>query len=184
MTLLCDKEIKQLIKEHHMVFPALESKVYYGALSYGLGTCGYDVRLGDHLVKFYGGDLVDPCQNILPEHGKSINIVDCGHLLQPGGFVLAHTMEAVTLPNYIEGAVKDKSTLARLGIAVQNTVLEPGWGGEITLEITNHGPHTIVLRAGMPIAQVQFRRIEMPDVAYDGRYQNQEGVVLAKRRVA
>lgn len=184
MTLLNDKEISDLAYTRLLVSPFTPRKEYVGALSYGLGTCGYDVRIGSWLVKWYSGVLVDPCQNQVPEYGAKIDLTKEGFILLPGCFVLATTYETIDLPGDIEGSVKDKSTLARLGLAVQNTVLEPGWRGEITLELSNHGPHKIVLREGMPIAQVQFRKIEWPLTPYDGRYQNQEGVTLAKKKVA
>ena len=164
-----------------MVAPFEKKKVYKGALSYGLGTCGYDVRLGSRLVMWYSGIVADPCMDVLPNKGIEIDIQSDGFILDPGHFVLATTIEKIDLPVDIEGSVKDKSTLARLGLAVQNTVLEPGWRGEITLELSNHGPHKIVLREGMPVAQVQFRKITIPEVPYSGRYQDQEGVTLAKR---
>lgn len=78
------------------------------------------------------------------------------------------------MPNDVLAKVSDKSTWARRGIAVQNTVIEPGWRGFLTLEITNHGKQIIDIAAGMPIAQIIFHRLEAPaENPYSGKYQNQ-----------
>jgi len=170
------------IEEARIVHPFVGEKRYSGALSYGLGTCGYDVRLGDSIAKWYGSTLIDPVNGIIPESVKPVKIDVAGYLLAPHEFVLGYTHETIALPSNIEGSVKDKSTLARLGLQIKNTILEPGWRGQITIEISNEGPHTIVLRELMPIAQIQFQKIETPRTPYNGRYQDQEGVTPAKLR--
>ena len=74
------------------------------------------------------------------------------------------------------GRVADKSTLARLGVAVQNTVIEPGWRGFLTLELS-YTPVSwrrprLVIEAGSPIAQVIFEPIDCETAGYDGKYQH------------
>lgn len=179
---LSDKEIKE-VQQYNPTFirPFVEEKTYYGALSFGLEPSGYDIRLGDTIGKWFAGMICDPCQNILPEHLKMISIEFPGHLLGPGQMVLGRSLEEFCLPNNIQGVVFDKSTLIRLGIAVQNTKLACGWKGILTLEITNHGPHSVILRTGMPIAQIEFTMVSKPDIPYEGRYQGQEGVTPATR---
>jgi dCTP deaminase len=119
-------------------------------MTFGLGPAGYDVRL----------DLGD-C-------GDSRNLF-------PGEFMLGATLERFFMPYDVLGVVHDKSTWARQGLALQNTVIEPGWRGFLTLEITNHGRARIALRRGVPIAQVVFHKLDAPaSVPYAGRYQNQE----------
>lgn len=174
---LADWEIEDL----QLIEPCVK-RAYCGSLSYGLEPSGYDIRLGDRIA-ILGTDpaqLVDPTQNIMPEHLPSADIADGGYLLKPGEFVLASSFEKFRLRNDTDAVVKDKSTLIRLGLAVQNTKLACGWRGILTLELTNHGPYTFVLRKGMPIAQVEFRRINKPESVYKGRYQDQTGVQPAK----
>jgi dCTP deaminase len=112
--------------------------------SFGLSSCGYDVRLDQEIV------------------------------LVPGGFCLASTMEKFAMPYDIVATVHDKSTWARRGIAVQTTVIEPNWRGFLTLELTNHGERTLVLNSGTPIAQILFHRLDEPtEQPYTGKYQDQ-----------
>lgn len=114
-------------------------------MTYGLGPAGYDVRIAEDV------------------------------LLCAGRFVLASTIERFDMPNDALAYVKDKSTWARRGLCVQNTVIEPGWRGHLTLELTNHGSEVITIRSGSPIAQIVFHRLEVETEApYDGKYQDQE----------
>jgi dCTP deaminase len=58
---------------------------------------------------------------------------------------------------------------------VQNTVIEPGWEGWLTLELTNHGTELLTLHEGTPIAQIVFQFLDLPtEQPYVGKYQSQE----------
>lgn len=82
--------------------------------------------------------------------------------LLPGDFLLAATMERFVMPRDLIGRVCDKSTLARKGLSVFNTVIEPGWRGYLTLELVNKGPYPVYLEYGMGIAQVLFETLDEP----------------------
>lgn len=79
-----------------------------------------------------------------------------GWLMQPGDFLLASTVERVALPPDLAARVEGKSSLGRLGLAVHVTAgfIDPGFSGQITLEIANLSPWPIRLRQQMPIAQL------------------------------
>jgi len=90
-------------------------------------------------------------------------------------FTLASSFERFNVPADLIFTVMDKSSWARRGLTVQNTVAEPGWSGFLTLELCNHGDTVLKLKRCTPIAQVQFRRLEAPtDQPYDGRYNKQK----------
>jgi dCTP deaminase len=91
------------------------------------------------------------------------------------GFVLASCIERFQMPNNLLGVVHDKSTWARLGLCVQNTVIEPGWKGYLTIELTNHSRTWHTIQAGTPICQVVFHLLDKPTILpYKGKYQNQK----------
>jgi len=114
-------------------------------MSYGLSSAGYDVRVAENLS------------------------------LYPQAFMLASTFEHFNIPDWLVGRVCDKSSWARQGLTVQNTVLEPGWSGYLTLELTNHSQNVIELKTGQPIAQILFEMLDKPtSLPYQGKYQNQE----------
>ena len=129
-----------------MLTPFVERQQHgQSGTSFGLSACGYDVRLAQKRT------------------------------LAPGDFVLASTMERFVMPRDVMAQVADKSTWARRGIAVQNTIIEPGWEGWLTLELTNHGGRTITLWEGTPIAQIIFMCLDEPtEQPYDGKYMRQE----------
>lgn len=113
--------------------------------TFGLSSCGYDVRLARSMW-------------LWPFWGR-----------------LNSVMEHICLPLDICAEVKDKSTNARLFVLVQNTIIEPGWYGYLTLELTRFKPWPIRLKAGTPIAQIIFKRLETPtDQPYQGKYQGQK----------
>ena len=94
--------------------------------------------------------------------------------LAAGDFKLASIIERLQMPYDLIARVTDKSTWARKGVAVQNTVIEPGWNGWLTIELSNHGHDLIHIPAGAPIAQIIFETLDEPTLMpYQGKYQNQ-----------
>lgn len=141
----------QTIRQMGDMIAPFEERTKHEGMTYGVGPAGYDMR-----IEFDDTGFEKEMQ------------------LWPGMFRLASTMERFRMPNNVMGIVHDKSTWARRGIAVQNTVIEPGWEGWLTLEITNHGNEKITLKRGMPICQVVFHFVDQPvQQVYDGKYQGQ-----------
>lgn len=152
--------------EHAMIRPFNERAVHNSGMSYGLSVAGYDIRV--EKFQMYS-EITDTIR------------------MQNGDFVLASSVERIKMPRDVIAFVKDKSSWARKGLAVQNTVLEPGWEGFITLELSFHRPtFHINIREGMPIAQLIFQRLDEPaENPYAGKYQNQanEPVEAIKERI-
>lgn len=112
--------------------------------TYGLSSCGYDVRLDQDIWLW-------PCW------GR-----------------LGSTIEYIRMPYDLCAEVKDKSSNARLFVLVQNTIIEPGWEGYLTLELTRFLPWPIKLKRGTPIAQIVFKKLDEPtDQPYAGKYHMQ-----------
>lgn len=178
--ILCDREIAELCRgDRPLIDPFVAEQRRDGGPSYGLSSYGYDVRLGDGFKRMEPGLSVVDARQI---HGLGwIGWEASGVILKAGAFVLAHSIETLSLPDDIFGTCYGKSTLARLGIHVLVTPLEPGWSGQITLEIVNHSPRDVALWAGDGICQIRFDRGSRPDVTYAdraGRYMGQRGVVV------
>lgn len=115
------------------------------SLSFGLSPAGYDIR------------------------------IDRGLVIPAKGFALASSLERFNMPSDLLARVADKSTWARWGLAVQNTVIEPGWRGYLTLELTNHSERDIHILDGDPIAQILFETLDKPTIQlYEGKYQDQK----------
>lgn len=126
-------------------------------LSGGIGPATYDVRLSED------------------------------YLLYPGDLHIAGTIEDFRMPLNVCADVMDKSTGARLGMSGFNTFVQPGFRGNLTLELINHSSQRIRLHRGMPVLQLKFQMLTEPtEYPYpdDARYQEQArgGVAAILRR--
>ncbi len=99
------------------------------------------------------------------------------YVLLPGQFVLASSMEYVSLPTDLAAFVEGRSSLGRIGLSIQNAAwVEPGFSGEITLELFNASKYAIELCAGYMIGQLIFVKTHKNVInPYSGKYQNQRG---------
>jgi dCTP deaminase len=85
-------------------------------------------------------------------------------ILHPGEFVLGQTLEWVELPNDLVARLEGKSSLGRLGLLIHSTAgyVDPGWKGNLTLELSNVANLPIALYFGMKIGQISFFRMTSP----------------------
>jgi dCTP deaminase len=123
--------------------PMAKSKIRYGGVSYGMAEAGYDLRIKQAIT-------LHPFRR----------------------FVLASSIERFDMPDNLLAIVHDKSTWARRGLSVFNTVIEPGWEGHLTLELVYHRWRPLFIPAGAGIAQVIFHELH-ERAQYFGKYQNQ-----------
>ena len=130
--------------EYAPIKDMLDHKVRGEITSHGLSEAGYDIRIKQDI-----------------EFTRNSN-----------KFTLASAVEEFQMPNMLVGIVHDKSTWARMGLSVFNTVIEPGWHGFLTLELVYHGDGSLHIPAGSGIAQVLFH-YAINASEYKGKYQNQ-----------
>jgi dCTP deaminase len=85
-------------------------------------------------------------------------------ILHPGEFVLGQTLERVSLPDDLVARLEGKSSLGRLGLLIHSTAgfVDPGFSGNITLELSNVANLPITIYHGMPIGQISFMRMDQP----------------------
>ena len=99
------------------------------------------------------------------------------YVLLPGQFILATTMEYFVLPNDLTAFVEGRSSLGRMGLFIQNAGwVDPGFEGEITLELFNANRCAIELKAGRRVGQLVFAEMDAAALhPYRGKYQGQTG---------
>ncbi|MFC2106593.1 dCTP deaminase [Candidatus Bipolaricaulota bacterium] len=181
---LADHEIAELCSgDQPMLDPFLPDQ--RGKPSYGLGSFGYDLRLGSCFLVPVGGlheilDPVDFLENHFREHeaGESFELL-------PSSQVLSESVEWFNMPDDVCAMCWGKSSYARCGLLVNITPLEPGWNGKLTMALVNVSRYPIRLHVGQGIAQAVFFRGRRPSRTYaekesGGEYQNQPGVTLPK----
>jgi len=176
---LSDKDIKyEVINGGLMIEPYAEKHVEPASM---------DLRLGESFKKSNGisntesGEFVQPVS--LSSNTDCIDWKSTNNdvLLQPGDFVLASTKEYIEIPDYLVGQVEGRSSIGRMGISIHQTAgyIDPGFNGNITLELTNHGPVEVLLSRGDRVCQIVFNRLSQPaEDPYgheDSQYQNQSG---------
>ena len=144
-------------------------KISEHGVSYGLSEAGVDIRIKQDI-------WFDPSSNRIcrvdGEAAEQETFI--------GRFVLASAIEKFQMPGNLVGIVHDKSTWARRGLSVFNTVIEPGWVGFLTLELVYHGNKPLHIPAGSGIAQLVFHEVLKP-TWYVGKYQNQENKPVPAR---
>lgn len=138
------------------VLPMFSSKMKkQGVVSYGMSETGYDIRVLQDIL--FQEDHVYVDGKLQPNTNK---------------FCIASSVEYFRMPNNLAAIVHDKSTWARQGLSVFNTVIEPGWKGFLTLELVYHGKKDLHIPANSGIAQVVFHQVT-DESEYTGKYQNQ-----------
>ena len=180
MTIKSDRWIRRMAREHKMIEPFVDSQVRGSAISYGVSSYGYDIRVADEFKVFtnINNTVIDP-KNFDPRSFVDVKTDVC--IVPPNSFALARTIEYFRIPRDVLTVCLGKSTYARCGIIVNVTPFEPEWEGTATLEISNTTPLPAKVYSGEGIAQLLFLEgTDVCETAYadrKGKYMNQVGVV-------
>jgi dCTP deaminase len=183
MSIRPDTWIRRMAREHKMIEPFVDTQVRGSAISYGVSSYGYDIRVADEFKIFtnINNTVIDP-KNFDPRSFVDVKTDVC--IVPPNSFALARTIEYFRIPRDVLTICLGKSTYARCGIIVNVTPFEPEWEGTVTLEISNTTPLPAKVYANEGIAQVLFfESDEMCEVSYadkKGKYLKQLEVTLPK----
>jgi dCTP deaminase len=174
--ILCDFQIKAEIERGTLkISPFDESLINPSSLDVRLGQSFSEV-----VPKYIAIDPTDHTSFITTEVAVGF------YTLKPGHMILSSLQEHITLPADISAKILGKSSLGRLGLNNSTVAgwLDPGWGGELCIELFNHSNHPLLLKSGMKIGQLVFYKHCPAQVPYDkkptSRYMNQSGVVGSK----
>lgn len=189
-----DTWIKKMARENRMISPFcdhllrnLDSKP---AISYGLSSYGYDIRLSPtdfRVFRHIPGTVVDP-KNFNPYNLESVALHSdgSGHffILPAHSYGLGVALEYLEIPKNVTVICIGKSTYARCGVIANLTPGEAGWKGHLTLEFSNSSSADVRIYANEGVVQLLFFEGEPCETSYEdrkGKYQNQtESVTLAK----
>ncbi len=186
--LYSDKDIKKLIELDVIDIDPLPD------LSVALGSCSIDLRLEGLIIPAWQSEkeiantayafaiTSDQALAYLQEnpHYKVIRDIT----IPPHGFVLATTLETVTLPNHIVGHLHGRSSIARVGVGVHITagIIDAGWSGKIVLELVNHSNVPVTLQHSQRVCALTFEALSSPTTRpynqrENAKYKGQNGVV-------
>jgi len=150
-----------------------------------------DLRLGREFLEFQRANIscIHPDSEQEVEEYVEERVVprDGEYVLHPGDFVLGTTRERVEIPPDLIAHVEGRSSLGRLAIVVHATagLCDPGYKGQITLELSNLGTAPVALTPGMRISQLTFTELTSPAERPYGsergsKYQGQSGPQASK----
>ena len=150
-----DKDIKEAINNGIIgIDPYFEKDVQPASV---------DLHLDKKLLIFNNSSapFID-LKNELPDLNEPIIIQgDEPFIIHPGDFVLGSTLEKITIPNDMVARIEGKSSLGRLGLLIHSTAgfVDPGFSGNLTLELANVSRLPITLYYGMRIGQISFQKM-------------------------
>jgi dCTP deaminase len=185
MSIKSDRWIRRMVAEHAMIEPFVDGQVRSGAISYGVSSYGYDMRVADEFRIFTNvlSAVVDP-KNFDDRSFVEFKGESC--IVPPNSFALARSVEYFRIPRNVLTICVGKSTYARCGVITNVTPFEPEWEGHVTLEISNTTPLPARIYANEGICQVLFFEADEDDICETsyadkkGKYQAQRGVTLPR----
>ena len=180
--LLSDRDIRAEIENGRVALDPFDPAMVQPA--------SVDVRL-DKFFRVFDNHkyaAIDPAEE-QPELTRLVEASDDGpFILHPGEFVLGSTYESVTLPDDVAARLEGKSSLGRLGLLTHSTAgfIDPGFVGNVTLELSNMATLPINLWPGMKIGQLCFFRMTSSadhpygSATYGSRYSGQRGPTASR----
>ena len=182
MTILSDGEIRQHLMRALVCsnIASMEPSISIDPCSdENIGPASVDLSLSNQFTVVEGhktGGLIRMDEPVSYDH-----LTQDIFYLAPRQFVLGSTVEKVCLPPDICASVSGRSSTGRLGLFVENAGwIDPGFQGNITLELFNANDWPIRLEAGRRVIQIIFYRLEQPaQNPYQGKYlgEHAEGAV-------
>lgn len=159
MAILSDKDLKKLIEDKNAV------KVENGPeLNHDLqlGPSSYDLRLGYEFGVLNTRKIEKIDTKNMEKYNDYIETETHepgeGVVIHPGEFILGGTLETLKVPDNLVARVEGRSSYGRLGIIVHATAgyVDPGFEGDITLEMQNLGNAPVKLYPEDRVCQVVF----------------------------
>lgn len=166
--ILSDQTIKDMIEQETLMIEPVES--------HQIQPASVDIRLGSHFLKIDENAIESIA---LDEAAKYVEFESDEVIIPPHSFLLATTKEYIRLPHNVTAFVEGRSSIGRMGLFIQNAGwVDPGFEGEITLELYNANRLPIRLKADRRIAQLVFAFMDQKASSpYDGKYQGQKNAV-------
>ena len=173
--ILSDKDLIKLIKRGRLSISSFNVNTI-------LETGHINLHLAPRLLK-YKDNILDLKNNIVPLTDE-IYLSESGYELKSGEFLLGSTIESISMPDDHFGFIETKGDIARAGIQVHNADghIDPGFIGNVTLEIKNNANHSILIYSNLPFAVLYvFKLTSKQAKPYQGKYQNQTGPTVYKK---
>ena len=159
MAVLSDRDIKKALNSGKIVIKDLQEE--------HIGPSSVDLRIGNKFMVFKHAEVthIDPRENAKDELMSLVEIPEGqSFIIHPGEFILSNTLEYVQLPDDMVGRLDGRSSWGRLGIVIHSTAgsIDPGFEGQLTLEIANISKVPVKLWPGSRICRITFDMLSSP----------------------
>ena len=161
MAILSDKTIKKYLKEGKIEIESLLDEKQ-------IQPSSVDMRLGEEfkVFKVIRKPYIDPKDEEDIDSYMESTTVRKGEafIIHPNEFALATTLEYVKVPDDLVARVEGRSSIGRLGVTMHVTAgfIDPGFEGNITLEISNIGAMSVALYPSQRVCQIVFETMTTP----------------------
>lgn len=145
----------------------------------------YDLTLSRSFKKIKKQNCKYPNKTYV-DFGDGVEYVDIpygggcyeGVVIAPGEFMLGASREIIALPKNLGGMLITRSSFGRAGLLMSlANWIDPGYVGQITIQVYNAGVNPIQLLEGMRVAQIVFMTTSTnASIPYHGKYQHSVGV--------
>jgi dCTP deaminase len=183
VVILSDRDLRERLKRGDLVVEPLSDP------DLQIQPASIDLRLANSFVVFRSSRLACLDPRDIPDDATQRIEVSEGEpfVIHPGDFVLGSTLERVKIPHDLVARVEGRSSLGRLAIIVHATAgfIDPGFEGQITLELSNLGRTAVKLYPGMRVSQIVLQEMKSPaerpyGAARGSKYQGQVGPVASR----
>jgi dCTP deaminase len=185
MAILSDKDLKEIIEKQDAIKAKKGPEISYDLQ---LGPSSFDLRLGYEFgiintrkIEKIDTKSMEKYEEVIQ---KEKHTAEEGVVIHPGEFILGSTLETIKVPDNLVARIEGRSSYGRLGIIVHTTAgfVDPGFEGDITLEIQNLGNAPVKLYPEDRVCQVVFETMtseaENPyGEKTDNKYMGQTGAV-------
>ena len=152
---LSDRSIREEIGKERIVIRPLDAG--------DIQPASVDVHLDRRILVFRNSrrPYIDVRQDVEDLTETVMVDDDIPFILHPGEFVLGGTLEHIEVPDDLVARLDGKSSLGRIGLLIHSTAgyVDPGWRGNLTLELSNVATLPLTLYSGMKIGQISFLRL-------------------------
>lgn len=169
--IISDETLREMLKDGRIALEPMEP--------YQIQPASVDLRLGSHFLKIDENSLESLT---LDSELPYVEIRREEIVIPPASFLLATTVEYVRIPRNVTAFVEGRSSIGRMGLFIQNAGwVDPGFEGNITLELFNANRLPIRLTAGRRICQIVFAFMDRETrTPYAGKYMRQRETVGSK----
>lgn len=187
--MMSDNMIADACIDYCMIEPFHMEQVQPASYDLTLSDDIYSMVEDEHWILDHGNPFIDASDKSI--HGltyRKTKIHNSVYRMRPGEFILASTVERVHIPTNVAARFEGKSSLGRIGLTTHITAgfVDPGFDGQITLEMKNETRYDISIKPGMKIGQICFFMLgclasrPYGSAGLGSHYQGQEGATVAR----